>query len=608
MAGKEFVVDKAMCMCKYGAAPGKLMVTDNQFFRLNGTKLCASTMTLGNVIYPPGFGICKVNPMFPKPCVPAITQWNGQFSKITMMGGNPLTDKSKGTCSCGGPDCIEFMQTGQIPVPGSKQMQQATGEHQGELDAMGDPSALTKHPVDTPTSLLLKEGNILVKAVKGEAESFSGQTLIYEVEHYNTPIVSDEIRSHVKWKVTIGEKEETVDQPGTDVLELSVKEEWQGKKLCVQAYINQPSDNVKVNTQIKKWEFPIIVDRYKMPGLNDTGTDIADDMAYGYGVNTKKCVYSTLLIKQLIESYEQKHENKKIDNILSNSIDYDPEPPMFSTSSLDTKQKMERYIRVKNAKAIYSKEDFPKISSRIQEGVRFLRKGGNDFTDEELFADFEAMAKLAFSSLNSEMRGNIVRMIAKFRQNNGGVYEDSVLTDHIKKHPSTIRYCNQLETYIKKELQDSKGDVSTLEDIKIFFKGERDLLEDILKKRVNDKYHKKDFSLTPVYDAGFISFKNIGRKTEQIKNATQGYTIALNDIWSTEVIIKKYVLNGNSYTVDYRVTLWDHFGLDAPDLEANKVAAYGAGFRAWFILQHFRGYKPFITKITFDKTFKGKIQ
>ncbi|MFK1894766.1 hypothetical protein ACIXFJ_16670 [Bacteroides fragilis] len=79
------------------------------------------------------------------------------------------------------------------------------------------------------------------------------------------------------------------------------------------------------------------------------------------------------------------------------------------------------------------------------------------------------MAKLAFSSLNSEMRGNIVRMIAKFRQNNGGVYEDSVLTDHIKKHPSTIRYCNQLETYIKKELQDSKGDVSTLEDIKIFF-------------------------------------------------------------------------------------------------------------------------------------------
>lgn len=94
---------------------------------------------------------------------------------------------------------------------------------------------------------------------------------------------------------------------------------------------------------------------------------------------------------------------------------------------------------------------------------------------------------------------------------------------------------------------------------------------------------------------------------KQIKNATQGYTIALNDIWSTEVVIKDYELNGNSYKGSYRVTLWDHFGLDAPDPDAGKVAAYGAGFRTWFILQHFRGYKPFITKITFTKEFKGEL-
>lgn len=250
MAGKEFVVDGAMCMCKYGAAPGKLMVTDNQFFRLNGTKLCASTMTLGNVLYPPGFGVCKINPMFPKPCVPAIVKWSGQFSKIMMWGGNPLTDKSKGTCSCGGPDCIEFMQTGQIPVPGNKQMQQATVAHQGELDAMGDPSALTEHPVDTQASLLLKEGDILVKAVKGESESFSGQTLIYEVEHYNTTAISDEIRSRVKWKVTVDGKEESVVQPGKDVLKLLVKDEWLGKELCVMAYIREPSQNICQKTYI----------------------------------------------------------------------------------------------------------------------------------------------------------------------------------------------------------------------------------------------------------------------------------------------------------------------------------------------------------------------
>lgn len=57
---------------------------------------------------------------------------------------------------------------------------------------------------------------------------------------------------------------------------------------------------------------------------------------------------------------------------------------------------------------------------------------------------------------------------------------------------------------------------------------------------------------------------------KQIKNATQGYTIALNDIWSTEVVIKDYELNGNSYKGSYRVTLWDHFGLDAPILMPAK--------------------------------------
>ena len=42
-----------------------------------------------------------------------------------------------------------------------------------------------------------------------------------------------------------------------------------------------------------------------------------------------------------------------------------------------------------------------------------------------------------------------------------------------------------------------------------------------------------------------------------------------------------------------------------------KVAALASdmarGFCAWFILQHLRGYKPFITKITFEKEFSGTL-
>ena len=45
--------------------------------------------------------------------------------------------------------------------------------------------------------------------------------------------------------------------------------------------------------------------------------------------------------------------------------------------------------------------------------------------------------------------------------------------------------------------------------------------------------------------------------------------------------------------------MFDHFGLDYPDIEKydNDI------FIAWFILQHFRGYKPFITKISFTSKF-----
>ena len=85
-------------------------------------------------------------------------------------------------------------------------------------------------------------------------------------------------------------------------------------------------------------------------------------------------------------------------------------------------------------------------------------------------------------------------------------------------------------------------------------------------------------------------------------NVLRGETIALNDIWATEVILKELKTEGDSCTVHYKVILWDHFGLDLPDLE--KFYSYGSGFRAWFVLQHLFGYKPFLTKIQFDKQFK----
>ena len=89
---------------------------------------------------------------------------------------------------------------------------------------------------------------------------------------------------------------------------------------------------------------------------------------------------------------------------------------------------------------------------------------------------------------------------------------------------------------------------------------------------------------------------------KKLKYIFLGKIIALNDIWTTEVILKELKTGGDTCMVSYQVTLWDHFGLDKPDME--KFYSYGSGFRAWFVLQHLFGYKPFLTKIQFEKQFK----
>lgn len=39
----------------------------------------------------------------------------------------------------------------------------------------------------------------------------------------------------------------------------------------------------------------------------------------------------------------------------------------------------------------------------------------------------------------------------------------------------------------------------------------------------------------------------------------------------------------------------------------NIIPSVGETFVCWFILQHLRGYKPFVTKITFEKEFNGHL-
>ena len=68
-------------------------------------------------------------------------------------------------------------------------------------------------------------------------------------------------------------------------------------------------------------------------------------------------------------------------------------------------------------------------------------------------------------------------------------------------------------------------------------------------------------------------------------------------------------VSGDEFSGTLRYNIYDHFGSDQPDME--KIFVNKAGFRAWFILQHYdqlnNEYKPFVTDIYIDVPFTGRI-
>lgn len=347
----------------------------------------------------------------------------------------------------------------------------------------------------------------------------------------------------------------------------------------------------------------IVIDRYKMPGLNPEGTGIAEDMAYGFGRpnSESKQIYTQDEIIQYIKEYTEggfdinsqyefanagphieylteievtaKHNSnskEKENNIpLRVAIDktYVAKPKILTTENIEK-------VKELNKKAIYSKEEIENLGYLMEFSI---------MTDFRLWFNLRTLkAMFAWGDLSPVLD----EMIDKFQRNEGGIFIDDRLNENIKNADSTERYCKQIETYIAEKIKNNFNKLEEVEDKEIDWDTDAD------KKKRKEK--GKGF-ITPLFP--------YDRYREN--NLFEGRTLALNDIWATEIILKELKFNDKEYEGKYKVTLWDHFGLDKPDLE--KIYYCSNGFRAWFILQHLKGYKPFITKITFEKEFKNSL-
>lgn len=152
----KFIVEGALCTCKFGTAPARLLVLVPDRAHMNGAKAIADTMNLGNVFYPPGVAMCN-STYPPKPCVPAITQWSGAFDKIKFNRvASPLLVTSKGTCALGCPNCIEFINEGQVAMPGIEHLKQVQSEFLGDMDPLGDSLALHEEQIEAFKQITLR--------------------------------------------------------------------------------------------------------------------------------------------------------------------------------------------------------------------------------------------------------------------------------------------------------------------------------------------------------------------------------------------------------------------------------------------------------------------
>ncbi|WP_026581608.1 DUF3289 family protein [Bacillus sp. J33] len=198
-----------------------------------------------------------------------------------------------------------------------------------------------------------------------------------------------------------------------------------------------------------------------------------------------------------------------------------------------------------------------------------------------LFYEFEDMSTSLFSMGN--MEDVILDMIDHFEEGTGTEYRNETLTKEASEHETTKAYVEFVKNALVDELEKNGGNLAALKF-------------DESTKSTNDFYN---------FIQRNASYPTFSTWSDRVG----GLTITVNDTWGNTVTVKDFSVEDNHFEGVMRVRLYDHFGLDQPDVE--KVYVNLAGFRSWFVLQHYDEYdgkyKPFVSVMEMDIPFEGEL-
>lgn len=165
-------------------------------------------------------------------------------------------------------------------------------------------------------------------------------------------------------------------------------------------------------------------------------------------------------------------------------------------------------------------------------------------------------------------------MILKMQNKEGGEYSHLDLTNAVIDHVNTRNFIDNVKKWVSAYLRLDKFK-ENLEGLRITDDSEGIIYHSSFKQKVDKP-----------------RFNNFFDKTT-------GIQIAINDVWAYKISLTEYYLKNNEPHGKLQFDFYDHFGLDYPDIEKYQNDI----FIAWFVLQHFRSYNPFITKISFISKF-----
>ena len=181
-----------------------------------------------------------------------------------------------------------------------------------------------------------------------------------------------------------------------------------------------------------------------------------------------------------------------------------------------------------------------------------------NFTDQELFDEVEDLFHKTSTGI-LETVGD--EMISRFRNKLGGNYSNINLSQKVFENSKFKEYILKFGVKLNIALENANWNIDDVDEISI------------------------PLSDRPIFNG--------------LHNKFNGLQILINDTEETIIELTGFSLNATTHkwTANLNIIIKDHFGLDKND--ALTYQNKHAGFAAWWILQHSRGYRPFETQIKF---------